>query len=599
MHSQGERMNKLSPVNRYSLWHYAALVLMLIVLTVQALPSFFGDHPVVSVSHHSHQGLQNWLKAHPEAVSEVRYDSQGTVTLITPDISQQQNVQQQLKGTLGPDAEITLDYLSAAPTWLSRLGAEPVKLGLDLRGGVQLLLWVDTDQALAHQAEALVQGLNLWLDSQHLPASATVNTKDNTTVQLPMLSASDRSKASAWFTEHYPQWRFNSAANGWQMTDTEQDAMSHQAVRQNIDILRKRIDALGVAEASVQRQGKDYIRIELPGVHDPKQAKNVIGATASLAFYALDATSPKRLYDAQHNVVPLARHAILGGEHIIDARTSVDEMRRPQVDIRLDGPGGETMLAFTRRHLGDPMATVYREYQANEQGDLVANERVINVATIQSALSDRFRITGLSSPEEARNLSMLLRAGALTAPIKIVEERAIGPTLGADNIKAGFSALAVGMIGMAIFMMLWYRRFGWVAIVSLVANLMMQVGLLALLPGAVLTLPGIAGLVLTVGMAVDTNVLIFERIRDRLRAGASLANAIDTGYRAAFSTIFDANITTLISAVCLYAVGSGPLQGFATTLILGLCASMISGIVGTRAIINPIWGRDRRRAVTI
>lgn len=245
------------------------------------------------------------------------------------------------------------------------------------------------------------------------------------------------------------------------------------------------------------------------------------------------------------------------------------------------------------------MATVFTEYKTNAQGKLRAQSEVINVATIQTALGNQFRITGIGSLPEAQELAMLLRAGALTAPLKILEERSIGPTLGMQNIEAGFTALAFGMAGMMLFMMAWYRKFGWVAITALVANLLMQVGMLAVLPGAVLTLPGIAGLVLTVGMAVDTHVLIFERIRDRLREGGSLANAIDFGYRSAFHTIFDANITTLICAVVLYSIGSGPLQGFSITLILGLLSSMITGIWGTRAIINPLWGRSNERTLKV
>ncbi len=325
----------------------------------------------------------------------------------------------------------------------------------------------------------------------------------------------------------------------------------------------------------------------------------MIGATASLAFYEAKADSHFYIADRNGQAVGMARKPVLTGEHIVDARANMGEMGQPQVNIVLDTLGGSKMNQFSRQHVGKPMATVFTEYKTNAQGKLRAQSEVINVATIQTALGNQFRITGIGSLAEAQELAMLLRAGALTAPLKILEERSIGPTLGMQNIEAGFTALAFGMAGMMLFMMAWYRKFGWVAITALVANLLMQVGMLAVLPGAVLTLPGIAGLVLTVGMAVDTHVLIFERIRDRLREGGSLANAIDFGYRSAFHTIFDANITTLICAVVLYSIGSGPLQGFSITLILGLLSSMITGIWGTRAIINPLWGRSSERTLKV
>ncbi len=386
------------------------------------------------------------------------------------------------------------------------------------------------------------------------------------------------------------------------LTQDERNLLINNGVTQNLTILKKRINELGITEASVQRQGQAGIRIELPGVHNPKQAKEVIGATASLAFHEVrqaEGGSLLQLPDRQGNPVPMARKPVLSGEHIVDARAAIGEMGQPEVSIVLDRLGGATMSQFSRGHVGQSMATVFTEYQSGPGSSLRAQSEVINVATIQTALGNQFRITGLDSLPQAQELAMLLRAGALTAPLLILEERFIGPTLGLQNIEAGFTALAFGMAGMMLFMLLWYRKFGWVAIVGLLANLLMQVGLLALLPGAVLTLPGIAGLVLTVGMAVDTNVLIFERIHDRLREGGSLANAIDFGYRSAFRTIFDANITTLISAVVLYAIGSGPLQGFSITLILGLLSSMITGIWGTRAIINPIWGQCSRKLLRV
>ena len=483
-------------------------------------------------------------------------------------------------------------------------GADPIKLGLDLRGGSQLLIGVDVDFVIDNQTKNLVDTLRTRFREANLRgASVTRTAQGAVAVTLPEVAEQDSwlsiIKESAGTRQD--QWKLTRSGNDLKLvlSEAERTLLINNAVTQNLSILKKRINELGIVEASVVRQGQDGIRIELPGVHNPKQAKEVIGATASLAFYEAKADSHFYIADRNGQAVGMARKPVLTGEHIVDARANMGEMGQPQVNIVLDTLGGSKMNQFSRQHVGKPMATVFTEYKTNAQGKLRAQSEVINVATIQTALGNQFRITGIGSLPEAQELAMLLRAGALTAPLKILEERSIGPTLGMQNIEAGFTALAFGMAGMMLFMMAWYRKFGWVAITALVANLLMQVGMLAVLPGAVLTLPGIAGLVLTVGMAVDTHVLIFERIRDRLREGGSLANAIDFGYRSAFHTIFDANITTLICAVVLYSIGSGPLQGFSITLILGLLSSMITGIWGTRAIINPLWGRSSERTLKV
>ena len=501
-------------------------------------------------------------------------------------------------------AALTLEFHSNAPSWITRLGADPIKLGLDLRGGSQLLIGVDVDFVIDTQTKNLVDTLRTRFREANLRGASVMRSAQGAVaVTLPEVAEQESwlsiIKESAGTRQD--QWKLTRSGNDLKLvlSDAERTLLVNNAVTQNLSILKKRINELGIVEASVVRQGQDGIRIELPGVHNPKQAKEVIGATASLAFYEAKADSHFYIADRSGQAVGMARKPVLTGEHIVDARANMGEMGQPQVNIVLDTLGGSKMNQFSRQHVGKPMATVFTEYKTNAQGKLRAQSEVINVATIQTALGNQFRITGIGSLPEAQELAMLLRAGALTAPLKILEERSIGPTLGMQNIEAGFTALAFGMAGMMLFMMAWYRKFGWVAITALVANLLMQVGMLAVLPGAVLTLPGIAGLVLTVGMAVDTHVLIFERIKDRLREGGSLANAIDFGYRSAFHTIFDANITTLICAVVLYSIGSGPLQGFSITLILGLLSSMITGIWGTRAIINPLWGRSSERTLKV
>ena len=592
-------------LNRMSLWQYALLLLMLLTFTFYSLPTFFGEQPSLGLHGQSRlSGAQQRLLQEHQIAPQLQIEQKERVELVFVTQAEQQRSKQLLEQQGVDSAALTLEFHSNAPTWISQLGADPIKLGLDLRGGSQLLIGVDVDFVIDNQTKNLVDTLRTRFREANLRGASVMRTAQGAlAVTLPDVDGQE-----GWLTiikesagTRQDQWKLSRSGNELKLvlSESERTLLVNNAVTQNLSILKKRINELGIVEASVQRQGQDGIRIELPGVHNPKQAKEVIGATASLAFYEAKADSRFFMADRNGQAVGLARKPVLSGEHIVDARANMGEMGQPQVNIVLDTLGGSKMNQFSRQHVGKPMATVFTEYKTNAEGKLRARSEVINVATIQTALGNQFRITGIGSLPEAQELAMLLRAGALTAPLKILEERSIGPTLGLQNIEAGFTALAFGMAGMMLFMMAWYRKFGWVAITALIGNLLMQVGMLAVLPGAVLTLPGIAGLVLTVGMAVDTHVLIFERIKDRLREGGSLANAIDFGYRSAFRTIFDANITTLICAVVLYAIGSGPLQGFSITLILGLISSMVTGIWGTRAIINPLWGNSRAKLLRV
>ncbi|MGL4206515.1 MAG: protein translocase subunit SecD [Aeromonadaceae bacterium] len=596
-----------------SRWQYALLLLMFFTFSFYSLPTFFGEQPALGLHGTEEQEGTLWRTSEAERLAEQGIVPQKVITspgkaqLVFATQDEQQRAKSILEQALPRGSSVTLEYHANAPGWLQSLGAAPVKLGLDLRGGSQLLIVVDSDFIVEAQTRNLMDSLRSQFREAKL-RGATITRLQSGQVQLTLPESDELApwldqvrKHTGGQTEAWSLQRSGSKLT-LSLTQAERNQLINNGVTQNLTILKKRINELGITEASVQRQGQEGIRIELPGVHNPKQAKEVIGATASLAFHQAreaGASNVMTLADRQGRPVAMLRQAVLSGEHIVDARASMGEMGQPQVSITLDRLGGAKMSHFSRSNVGQSMATVFTEYLSEAGGPLRAQSEVINVATIQSALGDQFRITGLNTLGEAQELALLLRAGALTAPLKIVEERSIGPTLGMQNIEAGFSALLLGMAGMMLFMLLWYRKFGWVAISSLLANLLMQVGLLALLPGAVLTLPGIAGLVLTVGMAVDTNVLIFERIHDRLREGGSLANAIDFGYRSAFSTILDANITTLICAVVLYAIGSGPLQGFSITLILGLLSSMITGIWGTRAIINPIWGQSTLKLLRV
>lgn len=592
-------------LNRMSPWQYALLLLMLVTFTFYSLPTFFGEQPSLGLHGQTRlSGAQQRLLQEHQIAPQKQIEQKERIELVFATQAEQQRAKQLLEQQGVDSAALTLEFHSNAPTWISQLGADPIKLGLDLRGGSQLLIGVDVDFVIDNQTKNLVDTLRTRFREANLRGASVMRTAQGAlAVTLPDVDGQE-----GWLTiikesagTRQDQWKLSRSGNELKLvlSESERTLLVNNAVTQNLSILKKRINELGIVEASVQRQGQDGIRIELPGVHNPKQAKEVIGATASLAFYEAKADSRFFMADRNGQAVGLARKPVLSGEHIVDARANMGEMGQPQVNIVLDTLGGSKMNQFSRQHVGKPMATVFTEYKTNAEGKLRARSEVINVATIQTALGNQFRITGIGSLPQAQELAMLLRAGALTAPLKILEERSIGPTLGLQNIEAGFTALAFGMAGMMLFMMAWYRKFGWVAITALIGNLLMQVGMLAVLPGAVLTLPGIAGLVLTVGMAVDTHVLIFERIKDRLREGGSLANAIDFGYRSAFRTIFDANITTLICAVVLYAIGSGPLQGFSITLILGLISSMVTGIWGTRAIINPLWGNSRAKLLRV
>lgn len=603
-------------LNHYAAWKYLVLVVTVAILALSAIPTWYGEQPSIQIqsvnadSELSHVvSVSRYLKQQGIEAQEIKQKNNQMVIVFNNE-SDQSMAREVLDKRVREGDNITYSYVSVAPEWFGKMGFSPIQLGLDLRGGVQFLLNVDIDTAFQEQRTAIVDDVTEMLRSEHLRGvrirqlgtdgfslESKAGTKDGTVL----------SQVSQYVKQHYPGWEVKRGADKLTVTPTKQNKLDFQSatLQQNLKIMRDRIEELGITEALVQRQGEHSIRIELPGVQDPSQAKKVIGATASLAFYEVKSGSEAgsgeviRLKDNNGRTVILNKRPVLSGEHIVNARAGMDPVGFSEVNISLDHAGGKIMSDFSGKHIGKPMATVYREYKTNARGDTERSERVISVATIQSQLGNQFRITGAGSPDEAQQLALLLRAGSLTAPVTIVEERTIGASLGAENIENGFAALALGMALTLTFMALWYRRLGWVANVALMANMMCLLGLIALLPGAVLTLPGIAGLVLTVGMAVDTNVLIFERIKDKLAEGRSFAQAIDLGFSSAFSTILDANITTMITALILYSIGNGPIQGFALTLGLGLLTSMFTGVFASRALINLVWGRDKRRDVRV
>ncbi|KGY14069.1 preprotein translocase subunit SecD [Vibrio tubiashii] len=601
-------------MNHYSAWKYVVLVVTVVMLALSAIPTWYGEKPSIQVTAsqaapnsilNSVTELNRYLAQRDVQVLKIEQSGDQT-TLVFDNETEQTQARKVLDKLLGKEDSITFSYVSVAPQWFGQMGFSPIKLGLDLRGGVQFLLNVDIDKAFEDQRNSLVDEVRDFMRQERV-RGVQISSVGSEAFDIKTNSGNALSAVHTFLKQNYPNWEVKRHSDYLAVKPTPESKSEFQSVtiKQNLKIMRDRIEELGITEAMVQRQGEHSIRIELPGVQDPSLAKNVIGATATLAFHESRTPSDGKAYgdvvlkDNDGRDVTLAKKPVLTGEHIINARAGVDKMGFSEVNISLDHAGGKIMSDFSAGHIGKPMATVYREYTTNANGETERSERVISVATIQSQLGSQFRITGAGTMEEAQNLALLLRAGSLTAPVTIVEERTIGASLGAENIENGFAALALGLAMTLTFMALWYRRLGWVANVALMVNMVSLLGLIALLPGAVLTLPGIAGLVLTVGMAVDTNVLIFERIKDKLAEGRTFAQSIDLGFGSALSTILDANITTMITAVVLYSIGNGPIQGFALTLGLGLLTSMFSGVFASRAIINLIWGRDSRRDVRV
>lgn len=480
---------------------------------------------------------------------------------------------------------------STTPEWMTSMGLHPIKLGLDLNGGVLFVLHVDTDQAHSEYMQSLLHEVKqLTREARIRGIRFTLTNTDTLNMTLSVVSA--ETKAFIETLRHHVQGADIKRQSDKQYTigldENTLQKMRQDWMTQSVSIMRTRIESLGITEAITQRQGKDNIRIELPGVKDPAQAQRILGTTASLDTYPMaepgNRQASRVFHDEQGQRITVNYKAVFSGANIKAASSGRDEMGQPLVNLVLDSQGGAKMSAFSKQNIGEPMVTVFSEYRKNQLGETVKSSKVINVATIQTQLGNRFSITNLSSPAEAQELAMLLNAGSLSAPVSIVEKRTITATLGEKNVSNGLAALGLGVGLTLLFMALWYRKLGLIANVSLVTNLLCLIGFMAWLPGLVLTLPGIAGFVLTVGMAVDTNVLIFERIKEEKQHGHSNALAINTGYQRAFGTILDANVTTMICALILLAVGYGPVKGFAMTLCLGLITSMFSGVFVARLL---------------
>ncbi|TMP81880.1 protein translocase subunit SecD [Pseudoalteromonas phenolica] len=618
-------------LNKYPMWKYLLVLAVLAIGILYATPNLYGRDPAIQVSGTKGASadlsvldkVNDTLKENNITVKSSALEN-GQVLVRFTNVEEQLKAQDILRDSLSEDYISAINMSPAQPEWLKNIGGNPMKLGLDLSGGVHFTMEVDMVTAMDNALETMEQDFKSDLRGEKLRYRSIRRVAGAERVQVIMRNDGDKDAAERFLKQRYPLYNFvndssNSLAFFASLSDQKFKEIRAYAIKQNETIIRNRINQLGVAEPNVQQQGAERIIVQLPGVQDTARAKEILGATATLEFREVDENADVRSA-AQGRVPPgtevimhkdgypvvLKKRVILGGSHITGAQSGLDEYSRPQVSINLDSKGGTKMSAFTKRAVGKRMATVFIEYKPSGKKDEngkalppIKVEEVINVATIQSRLNNSFRITGIDNPAEAHNLSLLLRAGALVAPIQIVEERTVGPSLGQENIEAGMTAVVLGFAFVLSFMLLYYKGFGLVSNLALASNLVLIVGVMSMIPGATLTLPGIAGIVLTVGMAVDANVLIFERIREELAEGRSPQQAVHQGYDSAFSTIFDANITTLIAAVILFAVGTGPIAGFAVTLAIGIITSMFTAIVGTRAVINLVIGGKRINKLSI
>jgi len=619
-------------MNRYPAWKYALILLVVVVSVLYALPNVFGKDPAVQITAPGGGEVSELARFEVEAAldtAQLEYTpiefTDGSMLIRFANEEIQLQAQDALKKALGNKLVVALNLAPATPEWLELLGAEPMFLGLDLRGGVNFLLEVDMEAAMAKADDRYVSDLRTLLRDQDIRYK-TIARNEEGGVQIRFRDQQQRDQAITIIETNYLELDVTALRDNSgefpalaKLTDASLTETRRSALQQNITTLRNRVNELGVAEPVIQQQGLNRIVVQLPGVQDTARAKEILGATATLEFRMVDQENDvqaavegrvpagSKLYNTREGLQLLVkRQVMLTGEYIIDAASGIDSMTGgPNVNITLDGRGERMFSQATAEQIGKNMAIVFIENKTEtvvENGQEIKKkqvvEEVISNATIQDRLGKRFQITGLDSPQEARNLALLLRAGALAAPIEIIEERTVGPSLGQENIRQGINSVVVGFSLVLAFMLVYYRTFGIAANIALTLNLVMTVALLSLLQ-ATLTLPGIAGIVLTVGMAVDANVLIYERIREELRNGNSPHASIVAGYDKAFSSIADSNITTLIAALVLYGFGTGPVKGFAVTLSLGIVCSMFTAITVTRGLINLIYGGRRIKALSI
>ena len=604
-------------MNRYPAWLNALVLVVVLAGILLALPNIYGSVPAVQLANAdaspvSEAQLDSFVRAlENDGLSpEAAYISDGRAVIRFESVEDQQTSGERLRARYDDQTNVALTLAPKLPDWVRALGLSPMSLGLDLRGGIYVLLEVDMDTAIGKRLESYQQDIAERLRDARIRHRVDL---DGTTIIARIADADDLEAARRIVDEADPDLLVADGADGKslsvRMTDVQIQERQDFAIEQNMTTLRNRVDQLGVAEPLVQRQGVDRIVVQLPGVQDPTELEKILTATATVEFRMVDQSGDQpgsRRYPGRGDEPPqvLKREVIASGDEIVDAKSGFTPEGQPAVHITLDSAGGERMLENTRDNLNKPMSTVFiewREETVTRGGETIKRkiktEEIISTATIRGVFKNRFQVTGLT-PLQARDLAVLLRAGALAAPVFKVDERTIGPSLGQDNIDRGFNAIKIGFVAVIIFMAVYYRWFGMIANLALFSNLVFIVAMLSLL-GASLTLPGIAGIVLTVGMAVDANVLIFERIREELRDGASPQAAINSGYEKALSSIVDANITTLIAAIVLLAFGTGPIKGFAITLMIGILTSMFTAIVGTRSIVNTVFGGRKISSVPV
>ncbi len=619
-------------INQFPRWKNVLVILVTMVGILYALPNIYGEDPAVQISRANVVGVdQATMVAVEDALraSGLPYQDltrrDGFLFATFADTEQQLAALDALRVELGRGWVVALNRVPRTPAWLRAIGGGPMNLGLDLVGGVHFLLEVDLDAAVTQAEERFENGIRATLRNENIRYGLISRPAGTDGIRVTFRDAAERDRAQRVIAGQFDVLTVRAVDDSEtaliaSLSDTEKDSVQRFAVEQNLITLRNRVNELGVAEPLVQRQGEHRIVVQLPGVQDTARAKEILGSTATLEWRMVyDEGDPfeaqqsgrapigARLYqDQQGNPVLLRRDVIATGDQLTGATSGIDsESGSPAVFINLDATAARRMGQTTRENLNRPMAVVMIENRSEtveRGGELVTVrqtvEEVISVATIRGVFSSRFQITGLQ-PQEARNLALLLRAGALAAPMDIVEERTVGPSMGADNIEQGFNAVLIGFIIVIIFVAFYYRAFGLVANLALFMNLVFIIAVMSMIPGATLTMPGIAGIVLTVGMAIDANVLIFERIREELRLGNSPQAAVHAGYDKAFSSIADANVTTLIAAVVLFLFGTGPIKGFAVTLSIGIITSMFTAIIGTRAVVNAIWGGRKMRDLPI
>ena len=619
-------------LNHYPLWKNLLLLGILLLAVIYAVPNLYPEDPSIQISHDSGElpaGLEIQVKRilenNKHEFKSVEETDLKQLLIRFEDTEEQLAVADELKSSLSSQHVVALNLAPAVPEFLQILNAGPMSLGLDLRGGVHFLMQVDMNAAINKALDRYQGDFRASLREQKVRYAGV--TQENGQLSVRFKDSANFEQGLEVLNKNFRQvLDFEDVEESFVIHATLKQAAQTElqsfAIQQNITTLRKRVNELGVAEPVIQRQGLDRIVVQLPGVQDTARAKELLGATATLEFRLVDEQGDaylaqdtgqvplgdKLYYDKSGVPVLLKRRVMLSGDYITDAASGIDpETAGATVFITLDGKGARLFSEATGENIKRLMAVVFienkTEYYKDEQGQLQSRirrvEEVINIARIQDQLSKRFQITGLETTREARNLALLLRAGALAAPMNIIEERTVGPSLGQQNIDQGKLSVMLGMLLVMVFMVLYYRVFGLVANVALAANLLLIIAILSMIPGATLTLPGIAGIVLTVGMAVDANVLIFERIREEVLNGNSPQASIHSGYAKALSTIADANVTTLIASIVLFTFGTGPIKGFAVTLSIGILCSMLTAIMGTRALINLIYGNKKAPTLAI